>query len=306
MYKIITRLNTPAQCIAFAEEHRLLPTEKMCTYHKKPMMVSSSGKTGQVGIFRCRKSKCRTKAVSRAAGTWFENARLSIELQFLLMYMFSQKYSYHQVKLETARENIQTVLSTRTISDWFSYCRETVTIYELEHQEVNSKIGGPGKIVQIAKSKFGKRKYSKGKHIEGHWVLGMVENGKDNLRLEVCPDNDRYEEMLVPLIRKHVEVGTEIHTDFCGAYDSLPQYGYIHKTVNHSDPNNKFVAPDGTHTQRIKSYWRNLKVMFIRDGYKGNFTDWLIEYSWRRKIKIEHKDAFEELIKAIQYVYKID
>ncbi|CAG4961873.1 unnamed protein product [Parnassius apollo] len=28
MYKIITRLNTPAQCIAFSEEHRLLPTEK--------------------------------------------------------------------------------------------------------------------------------------------------------------------------------------------------------------------------------------------------------------------------------------
>ncbi|CAG4981226.1 unnamed protein product [Parnassius apollo] len=91
MYKIITRLNTPAQCIAFAEEHRLLPTEKMCSYHRRPMALSSSSKTGQLGIFRCRKSNCRSKAVSRAAGTWFENARLSIELQFLLMYMVQPK-----------------------------------------------------------------------------------------------------------------------------------------------------------------------------------------------------------------------
>ncbi|CAG4988631.1 unnamed protein product [Parnassius apollo] len=120
MYKIITRLNTPAQCIAFDEEHRLLPTEKMCSYHKwRPMALSSSSKTGQLGILRCRKSNCRSKAVSRAAGTWFENARLSIKLQFLLMYMFSQKYSYLQVKLETAPEDKETILSTRTITDEF-------------------------------------------------------------------------------------------------------------------------------------------------------------------------------------------
>ncbi|CAG4946508.1 unnamed protein product [Parnassius apollo] len=82
MYKIISRLSTPAQCIAFSKEHRLLSTEKLCTYHRRPMTLSSSSKTGQLGIFRCRKSNYRSKAVSRAAGTWFENARRSIELKF--------------------------------------------------------------------------------------------------------------------------------------------------------------------------------------------------------------------------------
>jgi hypothetical protein len=40
--------------------------------------------------------------------------------------------------------------------------------------------------------------------------------------------------------------------------------GYIHKTVNHSDKKNPFVAEDGTHTNRIESQWRPSKDHFRR------------------------------------------
>lgn len=43
-----------------------------------------------------------------------------------------------------------------------------------------------------------------GLDIEGHWVLGMIENGSEDLRLEICPDNDRSSEVLTSLITKHV------------------------------------------------------------------------------------------------------
>ncbi|CAG4976882.1 unnamed protein product [Colias eurytheme] len=77
---------------------------------------------------------------------------------------------------------------TKTIADWFNYCRETTTIvYELEHQTGLEKIGGPNKVVQIDESKFGKRKYNRGRNIEGHWVIGMIEDGQDDLRLESFP-----------------------------------------------------------------------------------------------------------------------
>ncbi|KCZ77845.1 hypothetical protein H311_01137, partial [Anncaliia algerae PRA109] len=37
------------------------------------------------------------------------------------------------------------------------------------------KIGGPGIQVQLDESKFGKRKYNRGRRIEGVWVFGGVE-----------------------------------------------------------------------------------------------------------------------------------
>ncbi|KAL0830009.1 hypothetical protein ABMA28_003467 [Loxostege sticticalis] len=269
----------------------LLPREKTCWRHRRNMSVSRA--SGEIGKFRCYKSNCRTKSESRAIGTWFEGARLSLTLIFQIMYAFSEGLSYTQTKKECATDD--TVLSARTIADWFSYCRETIVIYELENQENRPKIGGPGKNVQI----------DEGRHIEGHWVIGMIEDGNDDLRLKVCPDNERSAEVLVPLIQKHVQEGSIIHTDYWRAYMSLPEYGYIHRRVNHSDPTHRFVAPDGTHTQRIESQWRGLKKAFRQQQHKHDFTDWLCEYSWRRRIRMNHMDPYEELLKAIKHVYRL-
>ncbi|CAF4891578.1 unnamed protein product [Pieris macdunnoughi] len=146
-----------------------------------------------------------------------------------------------------------------------------------------------------------------GRHIEGHWVLGMIEDNSEDLRLEVCSDNIRSAEVLVPLIQKHVEVGTTIHTDFWRAYDCLSEHGYLHKKVNHSDPDNPFVAEDGTHTHRIESQWRAVKRFFKKDNYNynntENFTDHLYEYLWRRN-NIKYKK--DPLIRVIKYVYKLN
>ncbi|KAL0811986.1 hypothetical protein ABMA28_009384 [Loxostege sticticalis] len=280
--------STEEQCIRFSEERGLLPTEKMCTYHKKPMTLSNKG---QVGQFRCRKGKCRNKSYSRAAGTWFKNARLPLPFMFQIMYMFSVDYTYEAVRRETS-DMREEVLSQATIADWFNYCREAIIVYQMEHEESREKIGGPGKIFQIEETKFERRKYSR--------------DGSDDLRLEVCPDNQRNADVLVQLIKKHVREGSTIHTDFWKAYDCLPEHGYIHKEVNHSDPINKFVAPDGVHTQRIESHWRVMKRLFSKDNYKSNFTEWLIEHIWRINNRINHRDQFEELLKCIVYVYKID
>jgi hypothetical protein len=76
----------------------------------------------------------------------------------------------------------------------------------------------------------------------------MIENDSEDLRLVICPDNKRTANVLHPIIQEHVEAGSEIHTDFWAAYGDpikrtgLSELGYLHRRVNHSDPENRFVG----------------------------------------------------------------
>jgi hypothetical protein len=53
--------------------------------------------------------------------------------------------------------------------------------------------------------------------VDGTWIIGMIERRNDGeigrFRIEICPNNERNEENLVELIRKHVVVGSNIETD---------------------------------------------------------------------------------------------
>ncbi|GFR04756.1 uncharacterized protein TNCT_310701 [Trichonephila clavata] len=60
------------------------------------------------------------------------------------------------------------------MADWRRFINEII----LDHVEESTKaIGGVGKIVEIDKSKFGKREYNRDHRVEGHWILGGVERG---------------------------------------------------------------------------------------------------------------------------------
>jgi len=195
--------------------------------------------------------------------------------------------------------------SMETIADWYQYCREAIVERFLANQDVRAKIGGPGKIVQIDEAKFGSRKYERGRIIEGHWVLGMIEkDSNEDLRLEICPDHRRTADVLIPLIKKHVAPGTEIHTDSFKSYDRLDEHGYVHKKVNH---NEEFVAGDGTHTQRIESCWRPIRARLrTRQVARDRYADHIVEYQWRRWCRKNNKDLFQDLIDSIKDLYPIE
>lgn len=86
--------------------------------------------------------------------------------------------------------------------------------HQLDKETDAGLIGGEGKVVQIDESKFGKRKFNKGRRVTGHWVLGMIEDDSEDVRLEVCPENIRSSDTLLPLIQKHVAPGTTVCTDY--------------------------------------------------------------------------------------------
>ena len=116
------------------------------------------------------------------------------------------------------------------------------------------KIGGPGDIVEIDESCFGRRKYQRGRPVRQVWVLGGVSRNTKETFLVICKKRDK--KTLHHLITRHVEKGTTIHTDQWRGYYGLEELGYNHYCVNHSK---EFVNPNdpSVHTQRIESKERS-------------------------------------------------
>ena len=143
-------------------------------------------------------------------------------------------------------------MSEHTSVDWNNFGREVCCkIVQLDCEP----IGGPGTAVEIDESKFRKRKYNRGRRVDGVWVFGGIECGTNKCFFKVV--DDRSADTRVPITKPWVRPGTEIHSDCWKAYSQLSKEGYIHKTVNHSE---EFVhSESGAYTQNIESRWRVLK-----------------------------------------------
>lgn len=159
-------------------------------------------------------------------------------------------------------------------------------------------VGGPGCTVEIDESKFGKRKYHKGHHVEGQWVFGGI--CRESGLCFMVPVKKRDSETLMPLIKQWILPGTTIISDCWRAYNNIIRqegYGYSHLTVNHSL---HYKDPDtGAHTNRIEGTWRPAKVMYGSSGRrKENFNGYLAKYMFLKRCKMFKRDPFEELMKA--------
>ena len=83
----------------------------------------------------------------------------------------------------------------------------------------DDKIGGPGTHVEIDESKFRKRKYNRGRIIEGQWVLGAICHETKDMFLVTVPSCDK--ETLIPIIKDRIKPGTTILSDCWKSYDCL-------------------------------------------------------------------------------------
>ena len=135
-------------------------------------------------------------------------------------------------------------ISNQTIVDWYNFSQEVCSCI-LEKD--NEKVGGPGIIVEIDGSKFGKHKYPREHHAEGQWVFGGIE--RDSKKCFFRSVEDRTVEILVSIIKENINPGTTIISDCWRAYNSLSEEGFKHLMVNHSV---NFVDPEsGAHINII-------------------------------------------------------
>lgn len=238
---------------------------------------------------------CRDRK-STVDGTIFQDTNLSIGQVLILMFCWAHDYTYEATKSTCIFGAGQTGPCDQTIAHWFSIFRDRIIDWAetVDNQERPNWIGGPGKTVQIDEALIGRRKYNRGRVIEGTWIVGMISDD-GQLRLRKCPGNRRNRETLHAMIQRDVAPGSEIHTDGWPAYFGLDEIGYRHRWVNHRE---NFVNPqDGTHTQRIESAWRALRRKFSPGGRRhcdmeGN----LLEYLWLRDCKRKSQDPFASFI----------
>ena len=174
---------------------------------------------------------CRRKCSARKY-TWFEDSsRLSIEKSILMVYLFASRCSAKKAVEESSIDDEQT--SPETVSDYYSYyCREVCA--ETVVKNGATKIGGPGMTVEIDEGRFGKRKYNRGRLVDGVWVLGWI--CRETKEVFLVPVEKRDADTLIPIIVEKVSPGTIIMTDCWKAYDRLPEHEPIRDRPSRPNP----------------------------------------------------------------------
>ena len=105
---------------------------------------------------RCSNRQCR-KSYSMLRGTFFKNSKLPLNIILLLGYLWLLKLNWTQIGLITG-------LSETVVTNFIGFYRQLVSL-ALDAED--TLIGGPGIIVEIDETKFGRRKYNRGHRVEG-------------------------------------------------------------------------------------------------------------------------------------------
>ena len=202
-----------------------------------------------------------------------------------IIYMFGIDLQVYEVeKLVDVGHN--------TVIDWYKQLR-LVCKEALDHDPI--KLGETStSIVEIDESLFGKkRKYHRGTGKQNIWVFGMIEKGTQRVKLEVVEKRDRA--TLMPIIVDNINQGTTVCSDCWRPYSTLPQEGFIHKTVNHSV---QFKADDGTCTNEIEGIWGMAKLKIKeRKGLRHEHIPALLdEFCYRYRYGNSNGDIFYKLL----------
>ena len=225
-------LNNFRNTFNFCCQLKLIKSKRYCQRCRRELKLSYDRREEHSTpvVFRCTNSACRKQYCSIRDGSFFEESKLSLGQILLIVNLFCGNItSYSQIQYQG--QLAETKLSTATVADWLTYCREVCL--EAIAREMPKLIGGPGLTVEIDESKFGKRKYNKGRLVEGQWVVGGICRETKDVFLAVCPENKRDTETLLDIIERHVHKDSTVITDCWRAYNQLDVDGWQHLTVNH-------------------------------------------------------------------------
>ena len=227
-------------------------------------------------------------------------------------------------------------ITRNAIRQYFKIFREVCMADELVLAST-LRIGGPGVIVEMDESKFGKRKYNRGHRVDGNWVWGCVERIVDRNTGECSAGRcvsvvvlRRDIATLKPLILRFILPGTYIISDMYSSYIGISDYdsdrqimsdseyqmyfGYLndprpnpfrnrlykHDMVNHSQTYKDPIT--GAHTNTIEGHWRCSKDKIPKRlfGNRRILQEYLYEQAWESRRK--EAGRFYGLLDSLRHV----
>ena len=233
--------------------------------------------------YRCKKC-CTTSSIR--TGTFFSKSHLSLQQIICLTFCWAAK-----IPATTTVAMAEVCLSS--VCQWYQYLREMCSTALIESDDYT--LGGDGVVVQIDESVVTKRKYHVGRMVPQQWVFGLYDTVKKIGHIQFV--DDRSADTLIPIIQKHVKPGSIIFSDQWAAYRRLPDYGYIHKTVNHSE---NFVDPEtGVCTNAIEAYWSRVKRQIRLNWltHRDQIPLRIDEFLWRERLPSKKiGDVFQQML----------
>lgn len=275
--------------IDYLMKNGILESQKMCPNCNNLMRWNPN--SSQFSIIRCSNDKCRTSQ-SIFRGSIFQNSKIPCNIILRIAYFWLLKMKITSIEILEG-------ISLKTSGKY--YKKFNLLVESDIFQHAYEKIGGPGIVVEVDESKFGKRKYHRGHHVEGTWIVGGIERTPQK-KMFMIAVIDRTSETLSDIIHDHIEQGSIIHTDCWSAYStaiSENNFAYntqfIHKTVNHSK---EFVTEDGVHTNNIESCWNAAKSGMSTHDKSHKCETYLQAHLWRKKNKGNLWQSFLLAIKS--------
>jgi ISXO2-like transposase domain/Transposase zinc-ribbon domain len=269
------------------------PNDDVCLQHLFDTRFGSDihcPKCKQVGTFhRLRKLPAFTcncgHHIHPMAGTPFERSRTPLTTWFHVMFLFCASRN------GVAAKEVQRQTGVTYKTAW-RLCNE-IRKY-MGWVDGDGQLGGPGKPrVEVDKMFIGG--YDKKGKDDKSVVLGMMERDGEVVT-RVVPS--RRASSVIPEIRKTVVEGARGVTDDAYVFQLLPEWGYEHGSVNHSQK--EYVRGD-VHTNSIEAFWLNVKRA-ISGTYvwvsKKHLQTYLREFEYRHNLRRSPHVTFDLLLFA--------
>jgi len=293
---IYDSMNDDMQWLIWLAEHRVIVNKNDCANCQRPMSLVRRTESPDGYSWKC--VRCNTRTSIRT-GSFFDHCLLSTQKIVMMLYYWIYEVKCKHVMLF---ENIDSWDTIVKYNNFFRMqCHNWLQTEQVELGGFDAN--GQPTYIEVDETYFLHRKYHRGRHRRGKWVVGIIERVSGRTWMEVVRRRDAA--TLRRIVEAHVLAGSIIVTDEWAGYANVNQWNngtYQHEVVVHARMFVDEHHPD-IHTETIEGFWMHAKrkLRYQSGTSRALFASYLSEFQWR----FRHKAClFGKYLKMLSYNYQ--